>query len=66
MGVEVLESTENTLRNNLMSGNRYNFDALGENDIDKSNLVNGRSIYYMVNVSSRTLTDSSIGGMSTA
>lgn len=62
MGVKLLRSPKNTLRNNLMFGNKYNFDALGENDIDKSNLVNGRSIYYLINVSNRILTDSSVAG----
>ncbi len=45
-------SSGNTLRNNRMSNNRYNFDVRGtsfENDVDKSNLVNGKPIIYWVN-----------------
>ena len=42
----------NTLRNNRMSNNRYNFDVRGtnfENDVDTSNLVDGKPIIYWVN-----------------
>jgi parallel beta-helix repeat protein len=45
-------SSGNTLRNNRMSNNRYNFDVRGtnfENDVDTSNLVNGKLIIYWVN-----------------
>jgi parallel beta-helix repeat protein len=45
-------SSGNTLRNNRMSNNRYNFDVRGtnfENDVDTSNLVNGKPIIYWVN-----------------
>jgi len=45
-------SSGNTLRNNNMINNRYNFDVRGtnfENDVDSSNLVNGKPIIYWVN-----------------
>ena len=45
-------SSDNTLRNNSMINNRYNFDVRGtnfENDVDSSNLVNGKPIIYWVN-----------------
>jgi parallel beta-helix repeat protein len=45
-------SSGNTLINNRMSNNRYNFDVRGtnfENDVDSSNLVNGKPIIYWVN-----------------
>jgi parallel beta-helix repeat protein len=45
-------SSGNILRNNRMSNNRYNFDVRGtnfENDVDTSNLVNGKPIIYWVN-----------------
>jgi parallel beta-helix repeat protein len=45
-------SSGNTLRNNRMSNNRINFDVRGtnfENDVDKSNLVDGKPIIYWVN-----------------
>jgi len=49
-GIE-LNSYGNTLRNNLMSGNRYNFSVGGgcTADIDISNKVDGKPIYYWVN-----------------
>jgi parallel beta-helix repeat protein len=45
-------SSGNTLRNNRMSNNGYNFDVRGtnfENNVDASNLVNGKPIIYWVN-----------------
>ena len=45
-------SSGNTLRNNRMSNNRYNFDVRGanfENDVDISNLVEGKPIIYWIN-----------------
>lgn len=45
-------SSGNTLRNNRMRNNRYNFDVRGtnfENDVDTSNLVNGKPMIYWVN-----------------
>jgi parallel beta-helix repeat protein len=42
----------NTLRNNRMTNNRINFDVRGtnfENDVDTSNLVDGKPIIYWVN-----------------
>jgi parallel beta-helix repeat protein len=52
-------SSGNTLRNNRMSNNRYNFDVRGtnfENDVDTSNLVDGKSIIYWVNQQDKTVT----------
>jgi parallel beta-helix repeat protein len=55
-GMYLNDSGNNTLKNNLMSDNRYNnFDIWGytlfhySNDIDTSNTVDGRPIYYLVN-----------------
>jgi len=48
-------STNNTLKNNEISNNKYNFGVSGwclENflqNIDSSNTVNGRPIYYLIN-----------------
>ena len=56
-GIGLSKSGNNTLRNNLMSGNMYNFEAEGwsyselDNDIDISNLVDGKPIYYLVDAS---------------
>jgi parallel beta-helix repeat protein len=51
-------SSGNTLRNNRMSNNRYNFDVRGtnfENDVDTSNLVDGKPIIYWVNQQDKTV-----------
>jgi parallel beta-helix repeat protein len=51
-------SSGNTLRNNWMSNNRVNFDVRGtsfENDVDTSNLVNGKPIIYWVNQQDKTV-----------
>ena len=51
-GIYLYFSKCNTLRNNLMYGNRYNFgvDSYSdfENDIDTSNTVDGKTIYYWI------------------
>jgi len=60
-GIGLDKSGNNTLRNNLMSGNRYNFGAEGfsyselDNDIDTSNLVDGKPIYYLVDASDNVI-----------
>ncbi len=48
VGME-LGGSNSILRNNIMSNNTYNFGSSGaRGDIDTSNLVNGRPIYYLV------------------
>jgi hypothetical protein len=39
------------LRNNIMTGNTYNFAVQGEyeQDVDSSNMVDGKPIFYWVN-----------------
>ena len=60
-GIAIDKSGNNTLRNNVLSGNIYNFDVEGEsysdfdNDIDTSNLVDGKPIYYLVDVSNTVI-----------
>jgi parallel beta-helix repeat protein len=52
-------SSGNTLRNNRMSNNRYNFDVRGtnfENDVDISNLVDGKPIIYWINQQDKIVT----------
>jgi len=54
IGVEITQSGGSTLRGNHMSGNIYNFMVEGNypdyiNDIDASNTVDGKPIYYLVN-----------------
>jgi parallel beta-helix repeat protein len=54
-GMILSRSGMNTLRNNNMVNNSYNFGALGDslshyvNDIDSSNTVNAKPIYYWIN-----------------
>jgi len=54
-GITLVLGTQNTLRNNTMSGNTYNFYAGGlfltyyVHDIDTSNLVDGKPICYWIN-----------------
>ena len=54
-GIFILESASNVLRNNNLTANYYNFGIWGStilrfiHDIDTSNTLNGRSIYYWVN-----------------
>ena len=53
-GICLTESFNNTLRNNNMKQNRFNFAVQGArvqdyiHDIDFSNFVNGKAVYYMV------------------
>lgn len=63
----MLAFDSSVLRNNLISGNEYNFGALpfveeGTGDIDTSNLVDGKPIYYLVGESDRVLDASSNAG----
>jgi parallel beta-helix repeat protein len=54
-GVYLYNSGSNALRNNDMTGNSYNFGVYGAslsdyvNDVDASNVVNGKQVYYGIN-----------------
>ncbi|RJS72534.1 hypothetical protein CW696_02805 [ANME-2 cluster archaeon] len=56
-GIELYHSSNNTLQNNTMSENTYNFNVDGSSsslsdyiqNVDTSNTVNGKPIYYWVN-----------------
>jgi len=53
-GIALDCSSNNTLRNNNMVGNRFNFRVSGGepsfvNDVDVSNTVDGKPIYYWIN-----------------
>lgn len=56
-GILLDQSGNNTLRSNLISENTYNFEVNGstslhfENDIDTTNLVQGKPLYYLVGAS---------------
>lgn len=54
-------SSRNVLRNNTIAGNNYNLKIWGEtfsdcvNDVDASNTVDGRRIYYWINKKNMTV-----------
>jgi len=54
-GINLYKSTNVTLRNNTIYDNKYNMEIYGleinqyHHDIDTSNTVNGKPIYYLVN-----------------
>ena len=61
-GITIQESSKNVLRNNQMSNNEVNFWVDGSlqmanfiHDIDASNTVNGKPIYYWVNERDKTV-----------
>ena len=54
-GIDLSHSRNSTMRRNLMSDNRYNFRADEANDVDISNLVDGKPIYYLVGISDRII-----------
>lgn len=62
IGIKLDASVDNILRDNRMRNNTYNFAASGRNDIDKSNLINFRSVYYLVGKSNQVLDASSVAG----
>jgi len=60
-GIQIYDSSGNILRNNNMSNNKYNLRVWGLflshflHDIDSSNLVNGKPVYYWVNQHGKTV-----------
>jgi len=54
-GIEIKESSNTTLRDNSMIENEYNFGVNGNslfdfiNNIDVSNTINGKPVYYLIN-----------------
>ena len=51
-GIYLYHSSNSTLRNNDASNNKYNFDVYGYyyvQDIDDSNTVDGKPVYYWIN-----------------
>jgi parallel beta-helix repeat protein len=55
LGTQLYYSRNNTLIGNIIADNKYNFDVFGEklshflNNVDNSNSVNGKPVYYWVN-----------------
>jgi len=68
IGILLLDSGNTTLSNNLMTGNLYNFGVEGDstsdfyNDVDISNLVDGKPIYYLVDAFGDVIDSSSNPG----
>ena len=62
-GINFQDSSNNIMEKNLLIGNKYSFAAYGLNDIGTSNLVDGKPIYYLVNVSNRVIDSYSNAGM---
>lgn len=65
IGINLEESKGNTLRANQMSENWINFDIAAphlDNDIDTSNKVNGKAIFYLVGQSDALIDSSSAAG----
>ena len=53
-GIVIKSAIDSTLRSNTMDGNLYGFNVWGTpraNDVDSSNLVDGKPIHYLVSVS---------------
>jgi len=50
-----LSPSNNVLRDNFMANNTRNFDAYGVHDVDSSNTVDGKPIYYWVNIQDLTV-----------
>ena len=55
LGISLSACKDNVLRDNIMAENKHNFDVFGKllhhfmNDVDTSNTVNDKPIYYLVN-----------------
>ena len=62
-GINIEKSSNSNMRENLMSRNRYNFGGTGHNDIDTSNLVDGKTIYYLVGAYDKVFNSTSNAGM---
>jgi parallel beta-helix repeat protein len=60
-GIRLQDAEYNLLRNNVIAHNTYNFEVFGEllpqvtHEIDRSNTVNGKPIYYLINQSDSTV-----------
>jgi len=67
-GIGLAFSSNNTLKKNEMRDNKYNFGVDGVElshyiqEIDRSNTVDGRPIYYLVNETDKTISSDSNAG----
>ena len=68
IGIQLFSSSDNTLSGNIMINNRHNF-YLGynnwayNNNIDTSNTVDGKPIYYLQNISDKVFNASANAGV---
>jgi parallel beta-helix repeat protein len=64
-GIELSSSGGSTMRSNTMSSNTYNLAVEGEynNDIDIGNTVDGRPVYYVMNIDGVTYDSSTNAGV---
>lgn len=69
-GIRIYDSSKVTLRNCIFSNNKFNFNVWGltfshfMHDIDTTNLVNGKPIYYIVNSSELSIVGKEVGYVS--
>jgi parallel beta-helix repeat protein len=62
-GIYLWLSSSNTLTNNIMFGNNYNFGVYGDclshyiHNIDASNIVDGKPVYYWIDQQNNQITD---------
>lgn len=63
-GISLVRSGRNMLKENVMSGNLQSFkvEEMFDNDIDISNLVDGKPVYYLVGSSGLVIDSSSNAG----
>lgn len=61
-GILLKSSEGNALRDNLMYENSYNFGADGINEVSRSNLVDNKPIYFLVQASGKIIDPSSRAG----
>ena len=68
-GLSIYFSTNNELRNNIMYNNRFNFGVYGTelthfiNDVDSSNTVEDKRIYYLINENGMDINPSSFSDL---
>ena len=68
IGMDIVDSSHNVLRNNSFFDNQANFEVIflkdvdSYNDIDTSNLVEGKPIFYIMNASDRVIDSTSRAG----
>lgn len=62
-GIFLNSSNGNILRNNKINGNNCSFDAARDNNVDTSNLVDNKPIYFLMHASDMEIDSSSNAGL---